>query len=196
MTFWSFTTCSDFPTDQTFNFMALIPSLTLTELREVSMEHLRWVWHTSKERLAFRPHGSVPVWDFCICSNYRDQFVPIPTRFSGLFTSNIHRHFLDFTYHSVSTKSSLQTPLPHFQQVFNHLLNFEDMKKGFQNVLQLCLSKKHRYNVESIISLWYKSKWIRKIHTLLFFKHLKKIYLEPLILTGKVGCNSCCLGSS
>ena len=34
---------SDFPTDQTFhNFMTLIQSLTFTELRVVSMEHLQW----------------------------------------------------------------------------------------------------------------------------------------------------------
>ena len=42
------------------NFMTLIPSLTFTELRVVSMEHLQRVWHASKERLPFRAHGSVP----------------------------------------------------------------------------------------------------------------------------------------
>ena len=31
--------------------MTLIPTLTLTELRAVSMEHLQRVWHASRERL-------------------------------------------------------------------------------------------------------------------------------------------------
>ena len=42
-----------------------VPNLTFTELREVSMEHLRRVWHASRERLPFRTPGSVP--DFGTC---------------------------------------------------------------------------------------------------------------------------------
>ena len=37
-----------------------VPNLTFTELREVSMEHLQRVWHTSKERLPFRTPRFVP----------------------------------------------------------------------------------------------------------------------------------------
>ena len=45
------------------NFMTLIPSLTLTELWVVSMEHSQRVWHASRERLPFKTPGSVPFWD-------------------------------------------------------------------------------------------------------------------------------------
>ena len=45
MIFWPLTSYSGIRTDQTFHqFMALIPSLTFTELRVVSMEHLQRVW--------------------------------------------------------------------------------------------------------------------------------------------------------
>ena len=42
------------------NFMTLIPSLTFTELRVVSMEHLQRVLQASRERLPFRTPGSAP----------------------------------------------------------------------------------------------------------------------------------------
>ena len=43
------------------NSMTLIPNLTFTELRVVSMERLQRMWHASRERLAFRtPQCSVP----------------------------------------------------------------------------------------------------------------------------------------
>ena len=42
------------------NFMTLIPTLTFTELRVVSMEHLQQVWHASRERLPLRTPGSAP----------------------------------------------------------------------------------------------------------------------------------------
>ena len=40
--------------------MTLIPSLTLTELRVVSIGHLQRLWHDSRECLPFRTPGSVP----------------------------------------------------------------------------------------------------------------------------------------
>ena len=40
--------------------MTLIPSLTFTELRVVSMEHLQRVCHVNRERLLFLTPGSVP----------------------------------------------------------------------------------------------------------------------------------------
>ena len=40
--------------------MTLIPDLTFTELRVVSMEHLQRVWLASTERLTLRAPGSVP----------------------------------------------------------------------------------------------------------------------------------------
>ena len=47
---------SDFPPI----FITLIPGLTFTELRVVSMEHLQRVWLASSERLPFRTPGSDP----------------------------------------------------------------------------------------------------------------------------------------
>ena len=38
-----------------------VPNLTFTELRGGSMEHLRRVWHVSRERLLLRTPGSVPL---------------------------------------------------------------------------------------------------------------------------------------
>ena len=59
MTFWPLTSYSDFPTDKT-NFITLIPDLTFTELRVVSIEHLQRKWLASRERLPFRTLGSAP----------------------------------------------------------------------------------------------------------------------------------------
>ena len=50
------------------NYMTLIPSLAFIVLRVVSiehlqrvfMEHLKRVWHASRERCAFQTHGSFP----------------------------------------------------------------------------------------------------------------------------------------
>ena len=42
--------------------MILIPHLTFTELRVVSIEHLQRVWHASRERLPLQTPGSVPFW--------------------------------------------------------------------------------------------------------------------------------------
>ena len=40
--------------------MTLLPILTLTELRVISIEHLQLVWHAHMERLPFRTPGFVP----------------------------------------------------------------------------------------------------------------------------------------
>ena len=47
------------------NFMTFIPSLTFTELWEVSMDYLQRVWLASRERLPFRTPGSVPNFGTC-----------------------------------------------------------------------------------------------------------------------------------
>ena len=41
------------------DFMTLMPSLTFTKLRVVSMEHLQRVWHASRERVPLRTPGFV-----------------------------------------------------------------------------------------------------------------------------------------
>ena len=74
-----------------------VPNLTFTELREVSMEHLRRVWLASRERLPFRTPGSVPHFGTCQCSNCWDQIPRTCHVFTRLFTSNTPWYFLDFT---------------------------------------------------------------------------------------------------
>ena len=63
---------------------------------EVVMEHLRQVWHASRERLPFRTPGSVPHFGTCWCSNYWDQIPRTCHVFTRLFTSNTPWYFLDF----------------------------------------------------------------------------------------------------
>ena len=60
------------PISFSINFMTLIPNLTFTELRVVSMKRLQRVWHASRARLPFRPPGSVPHFGTCLCSNCWD----------------------------------------------------------------------------------------------------------------------------
>ena len=64
------------------NFMTLIPSMTLTELWVVSMEHLQRLWHASRGRLPFQTPGSVPLFGTCLCSNCWDK---IPRTCHSLF---------------------------------------------------------------------------------------------------------------
>ena len=78
--------------------MTLIPSLTFTELREVSMEHSQRVWLARKECLPFRTPGSVPFFGTCLCSNCWDQFAQTCRVFWRLFTLNTRRYFLDFAW--------------------------------------------------------------------------------------------------
>ena len=87
---------SDFPP----NFMALIPDLTFTELRVVSMEHLQRVWLPSRERLPVRtPASAPPPLGTCLCFNCWDKFYRTCRIFSRLFTLNTPWYFLDFAPH-------------------------------------------------------------------------------------------------
>ena len=84
----------------------LIPTLTLTELRQVSMEHLWRVWDASRERLSCRIPGSVPLFRTCLCSNCWDQiprtchllgfspWIPLGTFLILLMTDIACLHFL------------------------------------------------------------------------------------------------------
>ena len=74
------------------NFMTLIPSLTFTKLRVVSMEHLQRVWLASRERLPFQTPGFVPLLGTCLYSNCWDQFYrTCCCIFSWIFTLNTPR---------------------------------------------------------------------------------------------------------
>ena len=66
----------------------------------VSMEHLQWVWHASREHLPFRSPGFVPRFGTCLCSNCWDQISRIRRVFNQTFTWNTPLYFLDF--HKVS----------------------------------------------------------------------------------------------
>ena len=59
--------------------MTLIPTLTFTELRVVSMEHRQRVLHASRERLPLRTPGSVPFFGACMCSDCWDQITRLYT---------------------------------------------------------------------------------------------------------------------
>ena len=97
MTFWPLTSYSATPTIRlSINFMTFIPSLTLTELRVVSIERLQRVWHDSRERLPFRTPGSVPLFWTFLCSNSWDLFSRTCRVFLDFFTLDTPRYCLDF----------------------------------------------------------------------------------------------------
>ena len=73
--------------------MTLIPSLTFTELRVVSMEHLQWC------AMPAYPSGHLvpsPLLGTYLCSNCWNQLSRACSVFFRLFTLNIPRFFLDF----------------------------------------------------------------------------------------------------
>ena len=74
--------------------MTLIPSFTITELLVVSMEHLQWVWHASRERLPFRTPGSSPFLDLLMLQLLK----PILANLPCLFYTFLLEYFLDFPY--------------------------------------------------------------------------------------------------
>ena len=57
--------------------MTLIPTLTLTKLRQVSMEHLLRVWHANRESLPFRIPVSVPLFGLAWASNVETIFLEL-----------------------------------------------------------------------------------------------------------------------
>ena len=60
-----------------------VPNLTFTEIREVSMEHLRRMWHASREHLPFWTPGSVPpLWDLLVLQLLRPDFSNLPCLYS------------------------------------------------------------------------------------------------------------------
>ena len=77
------------------NFMTLIPSLTFTKLRVVSMEHLQRVWHASRE--PFCGHLVPYFLDLLLLQLLRLIFPNLPC-FSRFFTLNIPCYFLNFAY--------------------------------------------------------------------------------------------------
>ena len=80
------------------NFMTLIPSLTFAELWVVSMEHLQWVWHASRERLPFQTSYSIPLFGTCLCSNYWDQISQACHVFTRIFTLKTSWYFSSFCF--------------------------------------------------------------------------------------------------
>ena len=84
----------DFPP----NNMTSKPSLTFTELRLVSMEHLHLVWHASMERLPFRASGSVHLSGNSLYFSCWDHFSRTYHVFSRLFTLNTPRYCLDLLW--------------------------------------------------------------------------------------------------
>ena len=86
------------------NFMTSIQNLTFTELWVVSMEHVRRVWHASRECLPFRTPGSVLPFGTCLCSNCWDQISQPCRVFTRLFTLNTSWYFRHFALKRWSEK--------------------------------------------------------------------------------------------
>ena len=74
----------------TTNFITLIPSLTFIELKVVSIEHLQWVWHASREGFPLRTPGSVlirgPLYDLIV-----DTSFPTLHRINGRTELDLYR---------------------------------------------------------------------------------------------------------
>ena len=70
---WPVTVTSE-PIRLSTNFITLMPGLTFTELRVISMYNLQWVWLASRECLPFWTPGSVPLLGTCLYSHCWDQF--------------------------------------------------------------------------------------------------------------------------
>ena len=80
------------------HLMTLTPNLSLTELLMVSMEHLQWTWHASKECFPFWSPGSVPRFgDLLVLQLLRLYSLNLPCLYS--------------TFH-------LEYPLVHFRLIF------------------------------------------------------------------------------
>ena len=55
MTFWPLISYNDSPTDQTFHkFYDHVTDIKIHRISSSSMEHLKRVWHASRERLPFQ----------------------------------------------------------------------------------------------------------------------------------------------
>ena len=77
-------------------FRTLIPGLTFTELRMVSVEHFQMVWLASRERLPFQTPGTVPPFgDLLMLQLLRPVWLNLPYRFSTFHLEypSVHSRF-------------------------------------------------------------------------------------------------------
>ena len=155
------------------------PNLNFTELREVSMEHLRRVWHTSMERLSFRKTCSVPPFWTCLCSNCWDQTSRTCRSFNQLFTLYTTRYFLGFAYHTYvldSLKYSGLTVIPkgiHHSKTDSQQFYFEE-EKAHRNTQNLCIfmgifltafkAWEEKRNVMTMVCCWALQKRLNPLH--------------------------------
>ena len=80
----------------TLHRIMTVLNLTFIELREVSIEHLRRVWHADRECVHFRIPASVPRCGICLYSTCWDQISRTCCVFTRLFSLNTPRYFLEF----------------------------------------------------------------------------------------------------
>ena len=85
------------PTDQT-----LYRTRPFTEFWEVSIEHLRRVWHADRGRLLLRTPGPVPLGLAFVLLVDTNPFSKLVVILSGLCYLNIPRYFLDFASYYVN----------------------------------------------------------------------------------------------
>ena len=94
------------PTDQT---LYRIQSRPFTEFWEISIEHLRWVWHADRGRLLLRTTGPVPFWlayVLLVETNPFSELVVIFTDYAlriSLGTFQVH----GIVYHSSCSHASM-----------------------------------------------------------------------------------------
>ena len=93
------------PADQT-----LYRTQPFTEFLEVSIEHLRRLWHADRGRLLLRTPGPVPL-RTCICSTCWDQRRPVSIRhfpslwhYHRTWHFNLIWHFTRYWFHTASAK--------------------------------------------------------------------------------------------
>ena len=109
------------------NFMTWIPNLTFTELRVVSKEHLQWVWHVIRERLASRTPGSVPLfWDLLMLHLLRPIFSNLTCLFKT-FHPEYPSVLSQFCY--LSNVEKLETKY----NKMNHVVIFTTSSKTYNN---------------------------------------------------------------
>ena len=133
------------------------PNMSFTELREVFMEHLRRVWHASRERLPFQTTGSVPFFGTCVCSNCCDQIFRTCCVLTLLFTFNTPRYFLDFSFFIPITSDECHA-YRHFMgfDVSSDTSEIHEMKIYVSTAIRTCnlalrssqLSESHRIDTE------------------------------------------------
>ena len=116
------------PTDQT-----LYQTRSFTEFWEVSVEHLRRMWHADRGRLLLRTPGPVPLGLAYVLLVETNPF-PNLRYFFGLCSSNIPRYFLDFALKLFMLDSLRETNLSPESAFYVHYVGLTKSKPGIRRI--------------------------------------------------------------